>query len=377
MARDSLFMERIVWTGRPKAIRVPAGYRLAAFALAIVATIAVAFAVLVGTSIRAPVGSLLFFAAWCATLAVGIGYGPAIWRSEIKYVVTDKHVMWKRGRMRRTIDRSAISYARIHWHPGTSETGDLELVRAVPTGALRRKLSLLLPGVAAPDRLWAIIRGVPTSGGSGDGQRPLAQRLDDGERVLWSARPIGSWRDFVPTGSREFLTLGFGLAVAIAFVRELRVSVPAAKHVLAAGLQPSSAAFVALVCGVALTALLLACVAGGLGYAALVRPARLAQKTRYMITDRRVLIQRGNEELCLDRSRIVDVIDTPGQRGLHDVFLVLDGPRARALAASGAFGERDVEDGLTPVLHAIANGEEVGRILRVGAGPSPSVPDAA
>jgi hypothetical protein len=135
--------------------------------------------------------------------------------------------------------------------------------------------------------------------------------------------------------------------------------------------------FVALVFGVALTALLLGCVAAGLGYAALVHPVRLAQKTRYMVTDRRVLIQRGSEELCLDRSRIVDVIDAPGQRGLHDVFLVLDGPRARALAASGAFGERDADDGLTPVLHALADGEEVSQILRMDAGRHPSVPDAA
>jgi hypothetical protein len=173
------------------------------------------------------------------------------------------------------------------------------------------------------------------------------------------------------------LTLGFSLAVAIAFVRELRAAVPAAKHVLAAGMAPSSAAFIALVVGVALTAVLLGCVAGALGYAALVQPARLAQKTRYMVTDRRVLIQRGSEELCLDRNRIVDVIDAPGQRGLHDVFLVLDGPRARALAASGAFGERDVEAGLTPVLHALADGAEVSEILRVGAGRNPPVPDAA
>jgi hypothetical protein len=122
--------------------------------------------------------------------------------------------------------------------------------------------------------------------------------------------------------------------------------------------------------------MLLACVAVGLGYVALVRPARLAQKTRYLITDRRVLIQRGHEELCLDRERIVDVIDTPVQGGVHDIFLVLDGPRARALAASGAFGERDIENGLVPVFHAVADAEEVSQILRVTQSPSP-MDDAA
>ena len=159
--------------------------------------------------------------------------------------------------------------------------------------------------------------------------------------------------------------------VAVAFVRELMTAVPAAKHVLAAGLSTRSPAFIALVMAVALTAVLLACVAVGLGYVALVRPGRLVQKTRYLITDRRVLIQRGNEELCLDRVRIVDVIDSPGQRGLHDIFLVLDGPRARAVAAGGAFGERDVEDGLIPVFHAVADAEEVSQILRMPGTPPP------
>jgi len=376
LARDSLFGEQIVWAGRPKIVTVPTGYRMAASVMAMVAVIALAFAILVATALHAPVGGLILFAGWSSTLAIALRYGPAIWRSEIEYVVTDKHVMWKRGRIRRTIDRGAISYARIHWHPNVPGLGDLELVRAVPTGALRRRLSLLLPGVIGPDRLWAIIRGVPASGGAGDGHRPLAQRLDDGERVLWSARPISSWRVWLPGDRRQIMTATIGALVAVAFVRQLKTAIPAARHVLAGGLPTTSPAFIALVVAVALTAALLACVAVGLGYVALVRPARLVQKTRYLITDRRVLIQRGNEELSLDRQRIVDVIDSPGQRGLHDIFLVLDGPRARALAASGAFGERDIEDGLVPVFHSVADPEEVSQILRMRGEP-PTMDDAA
>src|SRR5690242_13507223 len=221
--------------------------------MAIVAAIAVAFATVVATSLQAPVGGLILFACWCATLAVAFRYVPSIWRSEVEYVVTEKHVMWKRGRIRRTIDRGAISYARIHWHPNVPGLGDLELVRAVPTGALRRRLSLLLPGVIGPDRLWAIIRGVPASGGAGDGHRPLAQRLDDGERVLWSARPISSWREWLPAGRRQIMTATIGALVALAFVRQLKTAVPAARHVIAAGLPTRSPAFVALVMAVALT----------------------------------------------------------------------------------------------------------------------------
>ena len=93
------------------------------------------------------------------------------------------------------------------------------------------------------------------------------------------------------------------------------------------------------------------------------RAGRLVRDTRYLVTDRRVLIQRGDEELYLDRSRIVDVIDTPTGRGLHDLFLVLDGPQARALAASGAFGQRPRSPSLHPVFHAVADADGASRIL--------------
>jgi hypothetical protein len=371
VARDSLFGEPIVWGGRPKVVAVPTGYRIGALVMATAALIALACAVLVATTVHARAGGLILFSAWSSTLALALRYGPVIWRSEVEYLVTERHVMWKRGGIRRTIDRAAISYARIHWHSGNPGIGDLELIRAVPTGALRRKLSLTLPGVAGPDRLWAIIRGVPPSGGAGDGHRPLAQRLDEGERVLWAARPRPSWRHWFPAETRQVLTAGIGLLVGFAFVRELRTAIPAAQHVVAGGLSTRSPAFIALVMAVTLTAILLACVAIGLGYVALVRPARLVRQTRYLITNRRVLIQRGDEELCLDRKRIVDVIDSPGQQGMHDIFLVLDGPKARAVAASGAFGERDVEDGLVPVLYAVADPEEVGQILRMPSEPPP------
>jgi hypothetical protein len=136
-----------------------------------------------------------------------------------------------------------------------------------------------------------------------------------------------------------------------------------------AGLDPESVSFVALVIMLSLPIVLLMTSAVAFVYASVVRPARLEAKTRYLITDRRVLIQRGNVELHLDRSRIVDVIDTPADGGLRDIFLVLDGPRARAVAASGAFGEAPGK-GLQPVLHRVADAESVRQILRAEACPS-------
>jgi hypothetical protein len=131
-----------------------------------------------------------------------------------------------------------------------------------------------------------------------------------------------------------------------------------------AGLSPGSLSFVALVVGEALAVAAIGALAAWLAWDAAIRPALLAGRTRYLVTDGRVLIQRGREELHLDRSRIVDVIDAPARGGLKDVFLVLDGPRARALAASGAFGELPRGPHLRPVLESVEDAESVSRILR-------------
>ena len=106
-----------------------------------------------------------------------------------------------------------------------------------------------------------------------------------------------------------------------------------------------------LIGGAALGMLLLLAVSVGVAYAAFVRPARLARATRYFVTDARVLIRRGNEELSLDRSRIAYVIDAPWRK-LHDsVFSSSILPSgARALAPSGAFWRRGPRRRLTPGL---------------------------
>jgi hypothetical protein len=150
--------------------------------------------------------------------------------------------------------------------------------------------------------------------------------------------------------------------LAFTFVRSLGRSVPTLERLV--GMHALAPALAVLLVGaVALGMLLLLAAAVGVGYAALVRPSRLVRATRYFVTNARVLIRRGNEELALDRSRIAYVIDAPSRR-LHDVFLVLDGPQARAFAPSGAFGEEDRDDALRPVFAAIEDADTVGRILR-------------
>jgi hypothetical protein len=357
MARDSLFGETIRWSGRPKVATVPQMYKLIAIVAAVMSLVTLCFALVVSMGLHAPVGSMVFFAGWCSTIALGAWRLPLIFRAGVEYIVTDKHVIWRRGPLRRSIERGAISYARIRWNERISGVGDLQLVRAVPTGALRRTLSLTLADVEAPDRLWAVVRGVEPSAPLGDGDRPLAQRLDDGERVLWTAIPLAS-----PWSVRRIATAALAVVLALASVKMVLRAVPSLRHVFGVHALPP-ATLAVLVAGVALGASMLIAVALGVAYQAWVRPIRLARATRYLVTNRRVLIRRANEELHLDRTRIAYVIDAPWRR-LHDVFLVLDGPQARALAPSGAFGAYGDDGKLAPVLSGIEDAETVGAILR-------------
>lgn len=350
-------------------------WRAIAWMLIAMAAISCSFAAVLVLALDASPLSSLAFATWCAALGIGALHGPRGWLSGVEFTVTTNHVIWRRGPFRRSIERKSISFARIFWRADAPGTGDLELVRAVPTGALRRRLTLRLPGVSAPDRVWAIIRGEEKVAPTGVGNRPLAQRLDQGERVLWSARPRPSARAYLPTTKREWMLVAISAFLLLSMARLVWTGVPTLHGIIEAGLPANSAAFVLLVIAMALTALAMLAVASYLAWDAVVRRARLVRETRYLITNKRVLIQRGREELHLDRTRIVDVIDTPARGGLYDVFLVLDGPRARALAASGAFGELERSPHLRPVFESVQDAEGASRILRQ---PSePNLPRAA
>jgi hypothetical protein len=360
MGRDSLYGEEIVWSGGPKVVSIPGAFKLAAVVAGTMSIVALAFAIVIATGLEEHVGSLLGFSAWSASLALAAWRLPLWFRASARYSVTEKHVIWQRGRLRRSIERDAISYAIIRWNPSVPGVGDLVLERVVPTGALRRTLSLTLADVDGPDRLWAIVRGLTPSATLGDGSRPLAQRLDDGERVLWTARPWASrWT------ARRIATAVGGALLALAAVHVfVRLTPPITRVLRAHALPPVTAAV--LVGGVALVLLLLAGVAAFVGYSAVLRPWRLARATRYFVTDRRVLIRRGTEELHLDRERIAYVITAPSREGSarRDVYLVLDGPQARAFSPSGAFGGAD-EERLVPMFSAVEDADTATEVLHV------------
>ncbi len=362
--RDSLFHQKIVWSGTPSVLVTPPILRAFAILLFLTCAISLAFAFILVLVLEKSPTAMLAFSLWCGTCAIGSLQGPKIWFAKVEYVITEHQVIWRRGPFRRSIERSSISFARIFWdarHPGM---GDLELVRAVPTGALRRRLRLRLTGVNSPDRVWAIVRGEESVAPIGVGARPLGQRMDQDERVLWSATPRPQWRAYLPHGQREWMLL-FVCAFLVAAAERLVVN---GSHALArlheGGLPVYSWTMLTVAVALAVTVGLLLSIAGYLVYDALIRSGRLLRQTQYLITNKRVLIQRADEELHLDRRKIVDVIDAPLGEGLSNVFIVLDGPRARALALSGAFGELQRSTDLRPVFFAVVDADGASKILR-------------
>jgi hypothetical protein len=359
LPRDSLYSETIVWSGEPAAVVAPSVYRATAWVLSVSSAVSTLLAIAAARGAHLAAGELVVFAAWCATFALATRMAPVIWEQAARFIVTDRHVIWTRGKFKRTMQRNAISYARINWRRSNPAVGDLELVRAVPTGALQRRLTLALRGVTAPDRVWSIVRGVPMTAASGNGRRPLAQRLDQEERVVWSGKPEIGWRGWLPLSAARLTLTTLGAACVVAGLRTAWMSAPIARRLLAAGLPVLSLTFIALCAAFVLTIALLVGIGGALLYAGIARKRMLDRRTQYLVTDRRVLIQRGLNEIHLDRSNIVDVVDRKSPYGGRDVYLVMDGPQSRALAASGAFGPGEGANGFLPVLRGVADVDEL------------------
>ena len=227
LPRDSLFGERIVWTGRPALIRSSPFQRSIAVVAFVGSAITLSFAFVVALTLHAPFGVLLVFAFWCAALGLGVLEAPRLLLAKARYVITEQHVIAIYGPFRRTIERRSISFARIYWDEKQTDIGNIELVRAVPTGALRRRLMLRLVGVRAPERVWAIVRGAERVAPRGGADLPLAQRLDVGERVIWSAQPRTKLRRFLPTGQREWGMIALAAFLFLGVVRMAIAALPA------------------------------------------------------------------------------------------------------------------------------------------------------
>lgn len=365
--------ERVLWEGAPqRGVPRDRKWRLIPALLITVAAIAVIFACLL-TLVELPGASQIgLVAGYLALLAAAMFLAPSFLLDPCRFVITDRRVLWKRGRLRRSIDRHAITYARIQWHRRAPTVGHLELVRAVPFGPLARKQRLVLHDLRAPDAVLAIVRGVDASPNCGDATTPLTDRLDPGEEVLWGGGPEGLLVDW-----RHVATTLLGLFVLFVGLPTGLRSAGILADLEERGLQMTSWTWVLLFASIALTAVLILAVGLGLAWHGILRARAMGHDTEYVLTSSRLLIRRGMTELSLDRGRIVDVAETTGWRGLTTLYLVLDGPDARALADSGALKViAPSRDSVPPVLYELRDPGDL-RSLLSGRASRPSVPRVA
>jgi hypothetical protein len=171
----------------------------------------------------------------------------------------------------------------------------------------------------------------------------------------------------------------FGVLCLVAGVRTFWMSAPIGHRLIEAGVPVWSVTFLTLSAAFALTIGLLLGIAGVMLYRGVVRKPLHDRRTQYLVTNRRVLIQRGLKEIHLERSNIVDAVDRKSVYGGRDVYLVMDGPQSRALAASGAFGPGENVSGFLPVLRGVEDADELRACLaarRVSVVPSRPAADA-
>ncbi len=360
--------EEILWTGGPRLVQTPPLFEVTTWVGFGTAVVAIAFACVRALGLgQTPSGSLLF-AAWAITVGLMSHSLPSWWSAGARYMVTRRSVIWQRGPFRRTLDRAAISYARIIWNGRAPHVGTLELIRAVRTGASRRRSSLRLEGLDSPDGVLAIIRDAQTVASPGHGWLPVAQRLDHDERVLWSARPVPSLKAYLPRNVEEWslavATLGLGLVSVAMALKTISLE----RRMLRAGYSLASVSFWGFAVGMGVAIIVMVGTALFMAKSTLGKRARSLRDTRYVISNKRVLIQRGREELHLDRNRIIDVIDAPAGEGTRTLFLVVDGPRPRAVSMSGAFDESDNGPDLCPVFECVGDSDGARLVLPGGSG---------
>lgn len=352
--------EQLLWHGKPLPhipralpwIAAPAFF----FALAVVAALFAGLLSLVGI---AAVRSTAFLAFYLFMTGASLAVMPLVLMDGCRYAVTDRHVIWVRGQMRRVIERRAISYGRILWHRSVPGVGTLELVRAAPFGPFTRQQRIVLHDVEAPDRLYALIRGESPSEFAGYCDVPLTDRLDRGEHVLWGAAPLGP-----RLGRAELVTAALGAFVfAAGLVYCYRIS-----HVVMgferSGLPVRSAIWLVLILAMVITASILFTVAAVLLWKGIWGAREAGSHTEYILTDSRVLIRRGRTELSVDRRRIVDVSEQPSYGDLRDLYLILDGPRATALSDSGALGWlKPPRSSVAPILYEVRDRDRFRELL--------------
>ena len=347
--------EQVRWVGRPTAVARERLWVVAPVLLFAMALVSALFAVLMRRAGMTGMHQGLALASALAAMGVGSLLVPRHLRDDQRYLVTDRRVLWRRGTRFRFVRIEDLTYARIRWNRSSPVVGHLELVVATPFGPLLRRLRMALHDIREPDVVLALIRGEEASENAGDRTVPLIERLERGEQVRWGGHPRGwhlGWREGAITLSGVALIL-FSMAY---FQRTARILL----DLEGLGLQVRSAEWALLFSAVTISWVCIAAIGIGLAWSGCVRAYRLGEDTEYLLTDRRLLIRRGEVELSVDRRRIVDAALQPAPGKQHHLFLLLDSPQSRALSDSGAMGMfLPARDAVPPVLFELAEAEQV------------------
>ena len=341
---------------------------------ATMAVVALAFAIVVATGLRLPVGGLLALLRVVArTIALAAWRLPLWFRASAQLHVTDKHVIWQRGRLRRTIERDAISYAVIRWN--TSVPG-----RRRPRARARRADG------RAPSHAQHHVRGRrrrPTASGRSCAASRRARRSATAAARSRSGSTTASASSGprAPRASRWTRAPRRDRDRRQRRRRGRRARAPRAPR--PAGRDASSASTSSRPSrrGCSSAAWRSWCSSSPASPASSVTrrssgPVLLARKTRYFVTDRRVLIRRGNEELHLDRQRIAYVITAPWRDGGTRARSLPRARRARRRARSrrAARSAAATSERLVPMFAAIEDADTATELLHVSRIRSASPP---
>ncbi len=345
--------ERLAWVGRPVPnVPRPAGYVLASLAGSGVATAALLFAALLHVAELPGAQVFALVSLYALVFVVGATLVPRYLLDPCEFAISSRRVLLRRGASVRSIDRAAISFARIRWHRSVSGVGTLELVRAVPFGPLMRRERLVLHDLRGPDAILGLLRERARLAHEDD-DPALVGMLDPDEQVLWGAGPSG-WL----LGWREVATAALGVLVLLLGVRYAMTTLGALRSLEEVGLPVGSEIWWLFLTACLVSLALVLAVGGGLVWSGTVRARAEGRNTEYLVTDRRVLIRRGLTELSLERSRIVDVAAVRTLSGRKHVFFLLDGPEGRALSDSGVLsGLIPARDLVAPVLYDLEDVE--------------------
>ena len=131
--------EKLLWRSGPeKGVPRDLRYRIVPLLLFAFGAVAWLFSALLLVAEIGAARPTALVGAYLTVTAIAALIAPRYWLDACEFAISDRRIFWRRGRLRRSMDRKAVTFARIRWHRSVAGVGHLELVRAVPFGPLAR-----------------------------------------------------------------------------------------------------------------------------------------------------------------------------------------------------------------------------------------------